>query len=81
MELKTIKHTDVRGKELMYIKIGDTLINVGQKTFDAVNKELDKVEVGDTFNGKTIEEEAKEMESVKKNTGTLKGETESKKSK
>lgn len=40
METNAVKHTDVRGKEQLYIKIqeGDkqVIINVGQKTYDAV---------------------------------------------
>lgn len=38
--VKTVKHVDVRGKELLYLKItggGETLlVNVGEKTFKAV---------------------------------------------
>lgn len=41
-QITSIKHKDVTGKELLYLKIEvankpDVLINVGQKTFDKVN--------------------------------------------
>lgn len=39
--LKTVKHKDVRGNELLYIIASngstDVIINVGQKTFDAIS--------------------------------------------
>lgn len=38
--IQAIKHTDVRGKELLYLKLtangNDVLVNIGKKTFDAV---------------------------------------------
>lgn len=43
MKVEPIKYTDVRGKELLYLKIEhngkEVVINVGQKTYDSV-KEL-----------------------------------------
>lgn len=44
-KVEAIKHTDVFNKEKFYIKISNTKgdthhINVGQKTFDAVDKLL-----------------------------------------
>lgn len=40
METQAVKHTDIRGKEQLYIKIteGDkqVIINVGLKTYEAV---------------------------------------------
>lgn len=39
-EVKAVKHVDVRGKELLYITIGEGLnqiiINVGKKTYETV---------------------------------------------
>lgn len=40
--VETIKHKDVRGKELNYIQIGSHLINVGEKTFNAVEEIIKK---------------------------------------
>lgn len=41
MKTEAIKHTDVRGKEQLYIKISEgdkqVIINVGQKTYEAVH--------------------------------------------
>ena len=40
MQVEVIKHKDVRGKELLYLKIsnsrGEALLNIGQKTYDAI---------------------------------------------
>lgn len=40
-EVAAIKHKDVRGKEQLYLKIGNdeknVVINIGEKTFDAIN--------------------------------------------
>lgn len=40
MKFEAIKHKDVKGKELLYVKVTangkEHVINVGQKTFDAV---------------------------------------------
>lgn len=42
MLVEPIKHKDVRGKEMLYLKIThegtkkEVVINIGQKTFDAV---------------------------------------------
>lgn len=41
-KLTAIKHADVYGKELLYLKIetekGTQMVNIGQKTFEAVQK-------------------------------------------
>ena len=46
-KVEAIKFKDVRGKEMLYIKITkgekEVIINVGQKTYDSV-MELDKPE-------------------------------------
>lgn len=44
LEVTAIKHHDVRGKELLYIKIGDVVINVGEKTYKEVGKLTGDVE-------------------------------------
>lgn len=36
LNVTAIEHSDVRGKKLLYIKIEDLLINVGEKTFKEV---------------------------------------------
>lgn len=40
-EVQAIKHKDVRGKEQLYLKIGNdennVVINIGEKTYEAVN--------------------------------------------
>lgn len=49
MEVTVIKHKDVRGKELNYLKLknenGEVLINVGDKTYNQVNDLQQKKEV------------------------------------
>lgn len=50
MKVQTIKHADVRGKELNYIKLSSVtgkeyLINVGDKTWTAVMKLLEEEEI------------------------------------
>lgn len=46
MKIETLKHTDVRGKELKYLKVTNSnesyLINVGDKTFDEVSRLLEE---------------------------------------
>lgn len=48
MEVTVIKHKDVRGKELNYLKLknenGEVLINVGDKTYNQVEVLLQKKE-------------------------------------
>lgn len=43
-QVEVIKHKDVRGNELLYLRIvngqNHVLINIGQKTFDGVNELL-----------------------------------------
>lgn len=38
LNVEAVRHFDVRGKELLYIKIEDLVINVGEKTFKEVQK-------------------------------------------
>lgn len=38
LSVEAIRHYDVRGKELLYIRIEDLVINVGEKTFLEVQK-------------------------------------------
>lgn len=42
MTVTPIKHTDVRGKELLYLKIEhsgrEVVINIGEKTYEAVSE-------------------------------------------
>ena len=49
MEILTIKHKDVKGKDLLYLKIkneyGEVLLNIGQKSFDNISELLNKKEV------------------------------------
>lgn len=58
-----IKHKGIRGNELMYLKItvqeGEVLINIGQKTFDNVNKLF-------TENYKKLQEKEKPKQEDKK---------------
>lgn len=45
-EVQAIAHKDVKGKEQLYLKIGNetdnVVINIGKKTFDAVNNLTEK---------------------------------------
>lgn len=56
MKITAIKHTDVRGKELLYLKLEnngkEVLVNVGIKTYEAV-KELtgEKIETRESITG------------------------------
>lgn len=45
IEVKTVTHVDVRGKTQLYVQIGETLINVGEKTYNNVETELTKEEL------------------------------------
>lgn len=42
IEVEVLQHTDVRGKDQLYIRVGNHLINVGLKTWEAVKTELIK---------------------------------------
>lgn len=50
MTVEVIKHNDVKGKELKYLKLkneyGEYLINVGEKTYNEVEKLIKKQENG-----------------------------------
>lgn len=69
-EVTPIKHTDVRGKELLYLKIkteeGEVLINIGEKTYESI-KRLEHVKIE-----KILEENNKEMEEINKKTKEIK---------
>lgn len=43
VKVEAISHTDVRGKELLYVKIEDLVINVGKATYEAVKAITDPV--------------------------------------
>lgn len=72
MKLETIKHSDVRGKELNYLQVTNALgtkylINIGNKTFEELIKmqkeeeEEEHIESEDTVNY-SIKEEESEIE-------------------
>lgn len=48
-EVTPIKHKDVRGKELLYLKIetesGELLINIGDKTFKSLEEMENKQQI------------------------------------
>lgn len=52
--VQAIKFADVRGNELLYLKLQangkEVLVNIGQKTFDAVNKMAEPRETSTTIN-------------------------------
>lgn len=63
MKLETIKHKDVRGKELLYLKVTNKhqeeyLINVGEKTYKEVTDLVDR-------EGKSSDEIKKLVEEAK----------------
>lgn len=63
MKVETIKHKDVRGKELLYIKMTNQheeeyLINVGEKTFN----ETTKLVTEDQLDKAAVEKLRKQME-------------------
>lgn len=63
MKIKTIKHADVRGKELTYLEIENNkgkkvLINVGDKTYTSVT-ELINEEAAETADKGNLEEPKK----------------------
>lgn len=66
IKVRCVKHTDVRGKEQLYIIAGEektVIINVGEKTFNGIKELLQEevVEIPEVIN------EEKEMREGKKN--------------
>jgi len=47
LNVELIQHTDVRGKEQRFVKVGDYLINIGEKTWEAIKTEIIKKQVHD----------------------------------
>lgn len=66
MKVKCVKHVDIRGKEQLYIIVGEkktVIINVGYKTFNGIKELLQEevIEIPEVIN------EEKEMKEGKKN--------------
>lgn len=64
MKIETVKHKDVRGKELLYLRVTNKhqeeyLVNVGEKTYKEVTELVER-------EGKTSDEIKKLIEEAKK---------------
>jgi len=54
-KVKCVKHTDIRGKEQLYIIVGEektVIINVGEKTFNGIKELLQEgvIEIPEVIN-------------------------------
>lgn len=69
LKITTVKHKDVRGKELLYLKVSneheELLINVGEKTYNTVTKMAETGEATQEETAEAAKEIAERMKGVK----------------